>query len=165
MVRAETAQPHQAGDPIVTSDNVITRLLSAPVRPDWTVDRLAEEVLGAIAAQPTPEGQEFILDAGTATNRQSQRILRPLLACLATKSAAETATSPNLYGGLLWFKRTGPEGPVWILGHFENKPGMVQKASVMNRSQGSGLLRAETSTASFLWSPSGPTARYFRAIY
>jgi hypothetical protein len=117
------AQSHQAGDPTVTPENLLTSLLFAP---DWTVDGLAEQILSAIAAQPTPEGQEFVLDADATTNRQSHRILRPLLACLATKSAAETATSPNLYGGPLSFKRTGPEGAVWILGQFDNRPGMVR---------------------------------------
>ena len=53
-------------------------------------------------------------------------MLRPLLACLATKSAAEAGSPANLYSGRLWFKRPGPEGPVWILGHFENQPGIVR---------------------------------------
>jgi hypothetical protein len=110
----------------VNLDNLITRLLSTPIRPDWTVDELAEEVLGAIAGQPTLEGHEIILDASAMNDRQSQRILRPLLACLATKSAAETASSPDLYGGSLCFKRTGPEGPVWIFGQFDNRHGMVR---------------------------------------
>jgi ATP-dependent Zn protease len=51
-----------------------------------------------------------------------------LLACLATKSAAEAGTPPNLYGGQLSFKRIGPDGPVWIFGEFENKPGSVRIA-------------------------------------
>ncbi len=63
---------------------------------------------------------------GAAADRPSQRILRPLLACLAAKSAAEAGTSPNLYGGNLSFRRPGPEGPVWIIGQFENKPGSVR---------------------------------------
>ena len=117
------AQSQQAGDPTVTPQNLIRNLLSAP---DWTVEGLAEQVLGAFAAQPAPEGQEFVLDADAATDHQSQRILRPLLACLATRSASETATSANLYGGGLSFTRKGPEGPVWILGPFENRPGMVR---------------------------------------
>jgi hypothetical protein len=112
----------------VTADNSITELLSAPLSPDWTVDRLAEEVLCAIAARGSEEPQEFLLDAEATTDRQSRRILRPLLACLATKSAAEGGTPPNLYGGLLSFKRSGHEGPVWILGQFENRPGTVRVA-------------------------------------
>ncbi len=69
-----------------------------------------------------------ILDSASAVHRQSQRVLRPLLACLATKSAAEAGTPPNLYGGQLCFKRMGSEGPVWIFGDFENKPGSVRIA-------------------------------------
>jgi hypothetical protein len=112
----------------VTTDNPITELLAAPLSPDWTVDRLAEEVLRAIAERGSEEVQEFILDAEAMSDRQSCRLLRPLLACLATKSAAEEGTSPNLYGGRIWFKRPGHEGPVWILGQFENRPGTVRVA-------------------------------------
>ena len=60
------------------------------------------------------------------TDRQSRRLLRPLLACLATKSAAEAGSPVNLYGGHFSFKRPGPNGPVWILGRFENRPGNVR---------------------------------------
>ena len=72
------------------------------------------------------EAEKFLVDAAAAPDRQSQRVLRPLLACLATKSAAEAGTPPNLYGGQLSFKRIGPDGPVWILAEFENKPGSVR---------------------------------------
>jgi hypothetical protein len=112
----------------MTADNPITELLAAPLSPDWTIERLAEKLLGAIAARHLGAGQEFILDADTTTDSQSRRLLRPLLACLATKSAAETGTPPNLYGGHLSFKRSGPEGAVWILGEFENRPGDVRVA-------------------------------------
>jgi hypothetical protein len=112
----------------VTAENLITELLSAPLGPDWTVDRLAEEVLCAIAARGSEDVQEFVLDAEATPDRQSRRILRPLLACLATKSAAEAGTPPNLYGGRLSFKRRGHEGPVWILGQFENMSGTVRVA-------------------------------------
>src|SRR5262249_6062655 len=87
---------------------------------------LAEQIPGAIAARPASDGQEFVLDAETTADRQTRRILRPLLACLATKSAAEAGTPPELYGGRLAFKRPGPEGLVWILGQFDNRPGMVR---------------------------------------
>ena len=70
--------------------------------------------------------QEFVIHADATTDRQSRRLLRPLLACLATKSAAEAGSPPNLYGGHLSFKRPGPKGPVWILGEFENRPGSVR---------------------------------------
>src|SRR5438132_560946 len=119
------AQSHETGKPLVTANNPITDLLGAPLGPDWTVDGLAEQVLGTIAAQRS-EVQDFILDQDATTDRQSRRLLRPLLACLATKSAAEAGTPANLYGGHFSFKRPGPQGPVWILGQFENQPGSVR---------------------------------------
>ena len=120
------AQSHETGNPIVTANNPITDLLGAPLGPDWTVEGLAEQVLGAIAAQRSEEAEEFVLDADATTDRQSRRLLRPLLACLATKSAAEAGTPADLYGGHFSFKRPGPKGPVWILGQFENRPGSVR---------------------------------------
>jgi hypothetical protein len=110
----------------VTANNPITDLLGAPLGPDWTVEGLVEQVLGAIATQRSEEGEEFVLDADATTDRQTRRLLRPLLACLATKSAAEAGTPANLYGGAFCFKRPGPKGPVWILGQFENRPGRVR---------------------------------------
>ncbi|MGO9464437.1 MAG: hypothetical protein ACLQIB_28110 [Isosphaeraceae bacterium] len=110
----------------MTADNLISELLSAPLTPDWTVERLAEEVLCAIAARGSGEAQEFVLDADATTDRQSRRILRPLLACLASKSAAEAGTPLNLYRGCLSFQRPSHDGPVWILGQFENRPGTVR---------------------------------------
>jgi hypothetical protein len=101
-------------------------LLSAPIGPDWAVEGLAEQVLGAIAAQRSEDGEDYVLDADTTTDRQSRRLLRPLLACLATKAAAEAGTPVNLYGGHFSFQRPGPRGPVWILGQFENRPGSVR---------------------------------------
>lgn len=112
----------------MTTDNLFTDLLSAPLGPDWTIDRLAEEMLAAIAARGLGEPQEFLLDPRTTTNRQSRRILRPLLACLASKSAAEAGTSANLYRGSLSFHRPGQEGPVWIVGQFANSPATVRVA-------------------------------------
>jgi hypothetical protein len=110
----------------VTAKNPLIDLLGAPLGPDWTVERLAEQVLGAIAAQRSEEAREFVLDADATTDRQSRRLLRPLLACLAVRSAAEACAPADLYGGHLSFKRPGPEGPVWILGQFENRPGKVR---------------------------------------
>ena len=120
------AHPHETGNPIVTVTNPIDELLEAPLSPDWTVEGLAEQVLSAIAAWRSEESREFVLDAGATTDRQSRRLLRPLLACLATKSAAEAGTPTNLFGGHFSFERIGPEGPVWILGQFENRPGSVR---------------------------------------
>jgi hypothetical protein len=122
------AQSPQTGNPTVTTNNLVADLLSAPLAPDWTIDRLAEEVLDAIVARGLGEPKEFVLDAQTTTDRQSRRMVRPLLACLASKSAAEAGTSANLYRGSLSFQRPGHEGPVWILGHFENSPGTVRVA-------------------------------------
>jgi hypothetical protein len=110
----------------VTADNPIHELLSAPVSPGWTIDRLAESVLCAIAARGSGEAQEFMLDAEATTDRQTRRLLRPLLACLANKSAVEAGTSPNLYRGRLLFQRRSHDRPVWILGQFENMPGTVR---------------------------------------
>jgi hypothetical protein len=112
----------------VTAENPITEFLTAPLGPDWTVEELAEKLLTAIASRPAADVQEFALDADATSDRQCQRVLRPLLACLATKSAAEAGTSPNLYEGRLSFQRPGPEGPVWILGQFENRPAAVRVA-------------------------------------
>jgi hypothetical protein len=120
------APSRETGNPTVTTDNPITDLLAAPLSPDWTVEGLAEQVLAVLAAQRSEEGQEFVLDTDTTTDLQSRRVLRPLLACLATKSAAEAGAPANLYGGHLAFKRPGPEGPVWILGQFENELGAVR---------------------------------------
>lgn len=116
----------RTGDPIVTANNPIADVLGAPLGPDWTVEGLVEQLLGAIAARRSDESQQFVLDANALTDRQTRRLLRPLLACLATTSAAEAGTPANLYGDDLSFKRLGPNGPVWIIGQFENRPGSVR---------------------------------------
>ena len=120
------AQSPETGDPTVTADNPIAELLAAPLSPDWTIDGLAEQVLAAIAARRSDEAQEFVLDSDAVTDRQTRRLLRPLLACLATKSAAEAGTPGDLYGGSLSFQRPGPDGPVWIIAEFENRPGTAR---------------------------------------
>jgi hypothetical protein len=122
------APSREAGHPTVSAENPLTDLLAAPLSPDWTIEGLAEQLLCTIASQPKEGAKDLRLDGAAATDRQSQRVLRPLLACLATKSAAEAGTPPNLYGGQLCFRREGPDGPVWILGEFENKPGCVRVA-------------------------------------
>jgi hypothetical protein len=109
----------------MNANTSINDLLSTPLGPEWTVDRLAEQVLGAIVAQDSEQAQELVLDSSAITDRQSRRLLRPLIACLATKSAAESGTPANLYGGRLTFKRLGPKGYVWIIGQFENGSGRV----------------------------------------
>ncbi len=102
----------------------ITDILSAPLDPNWTMDGLVERVLNAIAAQPPESEQEFALD--DTTDRQVCRLIRPLLACLATKSASEAGIPVNLYGGHFSLQRPGPAGPVWVVGDFENQPGSVR---------------------------------------
>jgi hypothetical protein len=126
------AQSSKTGNSIVTADDPITDLLAAPLRPDWTIDQLAEEVIRVIAARASDESQELVLDAQTTTDRQPRRLLRPLLACLAIKSADEEGTSPEIYGGRLSFKRPGREGSVWVVGQFENKPGAAWVAFRLN---------------------------------
>ncbi len=110
----------------MTAENPIAELLAAPLGPDWTIEQLAEQLLDSVVAQPDEEVDGFILDVETIKDRQSQRILRPLLAHLATKSAGESGTTLNLYGGQLSFKRLGPAGPVWIVGQFDNQAGAVR---------------------------------------
>lgn len=109
---------------MITSHDIMD-LLSAPLDPDWTVEVLAEKVLTAVVALPA-DADEFVIVVDEATNHQLRRLMRPLLACLATKSATESGKPVNLYGGQLSFQRTVPTGPVWVLGEFENRPGCVR---------------------------------------
>lgn len=118
----------------MTTDTTLADLLSTPLDPGWTVDGLADRVLDAIAAQPA--GSEFVLAVDDTTARQVRRLVRPLLACLATRSAGEAGAPVNLYGGRLSFRRPGPAGPVWVVGDFENQPGSVRVA--MRRSGSPG---------------------------
>lgn len=110
----------------MTANNVIADVLSAPLEPGWTVEQLAERVLDAVAAQPPGSEHAFAVDE--KTDRQPRRLLRPLLACLALKSAGEAGGDADLYGGRLAFERPGPAGPVWVIGRFENRPGSVRVA-------------------------------------
>lgn len=114
-------EPHETGDPSVTNNDLIADILNATLGPAWSVEEIAERLLVAIASRPAAGPQEFAFDAGTATGRQSRRLIRPLLAHLATKSA-----EASLYGGRFCFERPGPDGPVWIHGQFENRPGAVR---------------------------------------
>ncbi|MBX9581949.1 MAG: hypothetical protein K2X87_16715 [Gemmataceae bacterium] len=111
----------------MTAGGTITDLLSGPLAPDWTVEGLAEDVLSAVAAQPVA-GPELVVDVDDATGRQTRRLIRPLLAYLASRSAAEAGTPVNLYGRRLAFKRPSPTGPAWVVGAFENRPGRVRLA-------------------------------------
>ena len=119
------AQSRKTDNSSVTTNNLISELLAAPLGSDWTIDALAERVLSAIAACHSDETQEFAVDAVTA-GRQVRRLLRPLLACWATKSAGESGATPDLYKGQLSFRRPGSQGMVLICGEFENTPGVVR---------------------------------------
>ncbi len=100
-----------------------TDVLSAPLDSTWTLEGLAERLLSAVAEQPT---DFFVLDGAEAMDRQARRLIRPLVACLATMSAAESGTPCDIYGAELSFERTGPNGPVWIFGRFKNTQGEVR---------------------------------------
>src|SRR5436190_1248000 len=45
---------------------------------DGSVGGLAEQLLGVIAAQRTPQGPELIFDATSTIDHQARRVLRPL---------------------------------------------------------------------------------------
>ncbi len=99
--------------------HAVTELLSTPLSPSWTIEGLAESLLDLFSHYET----EISFDAQSLTDRQSQRVIRPLLAHLAVRSATEANTTPNLYEGTLTFQRTTNEGIFWITGEFENKQG------------------------------------------
>ena len=120
------AESVEEGDTTVIADNPIADLLAAQLRPDWTLEGLAEQLICTMASCPIDEVHEFVLDAEATEDHQTRRLLRPLLAYLATKSAAEAGSAVNIYVGDLSFERPGNEGPVWVLAHFENKPGAVR---------------------------------------
>lgn len=105
--------------------NPIAEILAGPLPPDWTADGLAERLLAAIAAVGDGGPREWAFDA-SAADSQSRRLIRPLLACLAAKSAMENDTQVNLHGGHLSLKMATPTGPVWIVGQFANGPGNVR---------------------------------------
>jgi hypothetical protein len=123
------AQSNETGDSTVNAINSIADLLATPLSPNWTIEELAEQLLEIIAArthQNVDDVEALVLDGDTVADLQSRRLLRPLLACLALKSAAEYGTNVSLFSGYLCFKRTGPTGPVWIAGEFDNRPGSVR---------------------------------------
>jgi hypothetical protein len=103
--------------------NTISDLLSAPLDQDWCLDNLAEEVIASLAAQPAGTEPELVFAVDETTNRQARRLIRPFLACLATKSASENGTPVNIYSGSLSFHRPGPDGTVWVVGDFSNQSG------------------------------------------
>ncbi len=110
----------------MSTANPLTDLLAGPLAPGWTIEGLAEQVLAIVAAQPADAPVVFALNAEATADRQTHRLLRPLLACLAMKSAMEAGVAAELFGGNLFFQRSGPQGPVGIVGEFENRPGAVR---------------------------------------
>ena len=120
----------------MTVANSIIELLTTPPSDDTTIESLAEQLLSAVARCPSPH--EFALDAADATDRQARRLLRPLLACLAIKSAAEAGADADIYGGRLAFTRPGPDGPVLIVGEFDNKLGKTRVS--LHRSAPAGAM-------------------------
>ncbi len=107
----------------MTTTTPFRELFAAPLQPDWTIDSLAERLLAVVADEPADEP---LLTFDDLTDRQSQRLIRPLLACLARMSEAETGTPVNLYGGTLSFVRKRKSGEVRITGEFENRPGSIR---------------------------------------
>jgi hypothetical protein len=122
------AQSHEMGNPIVTADNPLIDLLGWARLVQIGRSNARRSNCSPPIATHRSEAVEFVLDADAPIDRQSRRLLRPLLACLATISTAEAGTPPHLYGGQLSFKRPDPEGRVWILGQFDNRPGTVRVA-------------------------------------
>jgi hypothetical protein len=110
----------------MTADSTIFDILRSPLDPNWTVESLTERVIVAIASQPIGSEEVFVIAVDESTDQQTRRLIRPILACLATKSANESGATVNLYGGHLLFNRTGPAGPVFVVGEFENRPGRVR---------------------------------------
>jgi hypothetical protein len=110
----------------VSAEPVIRDLRAAPLASDWTVDELAERLLSAVAEFRSNDAQEIVFDAAQTADRQTRRLLRPLLACLALKYATEAGATPDVYGGQISFKRQGHDGPVLVAGEFANRPGTVR---------------------------------------
>lgn len=110
----------------MTDKSPIADLLAVPLSSDWTVERLAEQLLDMLTSESPERTHQFVLDGDVPAEHQARRLIRPLLAYLAQKSAAEVGMPPTLYGGELAFERMNPNGPNWILGDFENRPGNVR---------------------------------------
>jgi hypothetical protein len=116
------AHPRKASHPPVTIDS-IADFLDAPLEADWTVDRLAERLLESVARRN--DGSVWSLVVDKSTGSQARRLIRPLLACLASKAGDESGVPVDPFGGTLSFIRSGPNGEVAIDGEFENRPGQI----------------------------------------
>ena len=111
----------------------LVELLASPLPADWTIDGLAERLLSRVA---TGTGDDPPVDGAALPDRQSQRLIRPLLACLAKLSADEGGAAFDPYGGTLEFVRAGPTGAVRITGEFVNRADAVRLALTRYSSAG-----------------------------
>lgn len=98
-------------------------LLADPAALTRPLDTLAEQLLARLAAElkPLPPTTRDALPSPQARAR-----FRPLLACLARKSAQENGTAFDPHGGTLTFVRPGLRGPVRITGTFDNHSDAVR---------------------------------------
>jgi Domain of unknown function (DUF4145) len=80
------------------------------------LDDRAEDLLARAARAPGAWGAR----ASDLADGAARRAFRPLLACLARKSAQESGTDPDPYGGALAFVLHAPSGLVRLTGTFEN---------------------------------------------
>ena len=83
---------------------------------EGALDDRAEELLARAAGAPGA----WSASASDFADQAARIALRALLACLARKSAQETGTDPDPYGGALAFVRAAPGGTVLLTGTFEN---------------------------------------------
>ena len=131
------------------NSTTIAEVLSGQLEPQGGLVGLAEKMLSAIVCEE--HSQEFDFDADIAADQQAQRLIRPLLACLATLSANENGTCANHFFGPLQFRRPGPNGPIWIVGEFDNRMGSIwiklRRSTSPILSQGSTMQPAEVMTA------------------
>ena len=101
----------------------LSDLLAAPLSPDWTIERLAEQLLCAIASQPKGETKSVQFDLSCPRTDNHSVFSGHCSPALQPSQQPKPEFNRRLYGGQLCFKRNGPDGPVWILGEFESKPG------------------------------------------
>src|SRR6266481_5183939 len=96
----------------MTSQNPIAKLLAAPLPPDWSVERLADQLLQVIAKRFESKRRRspISININDLEDRQSKRLLRPLLAYLATRAAKKGDQPANVFGGVLLLERKGPKG-------------------------------------------------------
>lgn len=146
---APNGQTGQEGDNAMTANTTVRELLLAPLAAEWIIDGLADQVLHAIAAS---DDHELVLDADALSDRQARRLLRPLLACLAKRSAAPTGMPINLFRGSLTLATQGPAGPLYFAGEFDNRAGSERLVlrSIDSHAETSGAPRQSSAQKSEL---------------